>query len=207
MSITNLLMQLVFYVFAVGAISSALVVVTSRHPVKAILFLVLTFVASAGLWILLHAEFLALILVVVYVGAVMTLFLFVVMMLNLEPGQLRAHLVSYYPLGILLVLFMLAILTVLVGPQYFGLDQVSMPAHHPPQHSNVYQLGYTLYTQFLYPFELAGVILLVAMVAAIALAFTGQGKRKQKQPHEQINIDSSQRITLMRDLDNEQRGS
>lgn len=203
MTITDLLMHLIFYVFAIGAISSAFVVVTSRHPVKAILFLVLTFVASAGLWIMLHAEFLALILVVVYVGAVMTLFLFVVMMLNLEPGQLRSQLVSYYPLGIVLVLFLLAILAVLVGPQYFGGDTVSHIANQAPKHSNVYQLGHTLYTQFLYPFELAGVILLVAMIAAIALCFSGQGKRKQKQPAEQIKVDSSRRIRLMRDLDNE----
>lgn len=202
MSITDLLMHLVFYVFAIGAISSALVVITSRHPVKSILFLVLTFVASAGLWIMLHAVFLGLILVVVYVGAVMTLFLFVVMMLNLEPGKLKAHVVSYYPLGIILVLFLLAIVGVMVGPGHFGLNHVSVPAHHSADHSNVYQLGHTLYTQFIYPFELAGVILLVAMIAAITLAFRGPGKRFQKRPHEQINVDSRKRIRLMRDLDN-----
>lgn len=204
MTITNLLMHVIFYVFAISAISSALVVVSSRHPVKAILFLVLTFVASAGMWVMLHAEFLALILVVVYVGAVMTLFLFVVMMLNLEPGQLRGQLVRYYPVGILLVLLLMAILAVLVGPAYFGDQNVSVVGAQTGHPSNVYKLGHTLYTQFLYPFELAGVILLVAMVAAITLSFSGHGKRKQKQPAEQIKVDSSRRIRLMRDLDNEQ---
>lgn len=189
--------QIIFYVFAVSAVSTALTVVYTRNPVKALLCLVLTFIAMAGEWILLHAEFLGLILIVVYVGAVMTLFLFVVMMLNIKNMKREKHFVRYIPLGLLLIILMTGIITLLVGPSHFGLNQIAAPIAKSSTYSNISALGITLYTQYVYPFEIAGALLLVAMVAAIALAFRGVQKRRVDVASKQIKVSAKSRIKLV----------
>ena len=196
--VVNVVTQVIFYIFAVSAVMSALFVVTAKNPVQGVLSLVLTFVAMAGVWILLHAEFLALILVVVYVGAVMTLFLFVVMTLNLDKTQLRRGLVRYLPLGLIIVILIMVMLFYVIGPEHFGLKEYSTPAAQPVDYSNVAALGYTLYTQYVYPFEIAGVLLLVAMIAAITLAFRGRRNRKVVSISHQLSVTRKDRITLVK---------
>src|SRR5487761_2465370 len=135
-------LDIVFYVFAAVTVFAAMGVITARNPVNAALFLVLAFCSSAGIWLLLEAEFLAIVLVLVYVGAVMVLFLFVVMVLDMW---------------------------IVLGSERFGLAGVIAPGAHPAGYSNTKELGRLIYTQYVYPFEIAAVILLVAIVAAIAL--------------------------------------
>lgn len=196
--IVNIVTQVIFYIFAVSAVCSALMVVTARNPVKAVLCLVLTFLSMAGIWILLHAEFLALILVVVYVGAVMTLFLFVVMTLNLDRQQLKRGLVKYLPLGLIIVILIMVMLFTVVGPAHFGLQKYPEPAAQAANYSNVKALGTTLYSQFIYPFEIAGALLLVAMIAAITLAFRGRRQRKQVNIADQLAVQKDDRLTLVK---------
>ena len=196
MILTNLITQIIFYIFAIGAIMAALVVVSTRNPVKGVLFLVLCFVAMAGVWILLHAEFLALILVVVYVGAVMTLFLFVVMMLNIDIASLKQTLVRYFGVGLLIVFFIFLFLFMVVGPKYFGLASYPVPEEGSTI-SNVQQLGFTLFNHYVYSFEIAGVLLLVAMVASISLAFRGIQHRKNVKVDAQLAVRREDRIKLV----------
>lgn len=204
MNIINLVTQIIFYLFAVGAIFSALIVVSTRNPVNGVLALVLTFISMAGIWILLHAEFLALILVVVYVGAVMTLFLFVVMMLNLDLTNLKRGLVRYLPVGLLIVFFILVMLFLVVGPRNFGLQYYSVPMPQTDDVSNVQALGMTLFTHYIYSFEIAGVLLLVSMIAAITLAFRGVRQRKVVKVSDQLAVRREDRVTLVK-MQNEQK--
>jgi len=197
--ITNIVMQVIFYIFALSAVGSALIVVSTRNPVTGVLSLVMTFIATAGIWILLHAEFLALILIVVYVGAVMTLFLFVVMMLNLDLTKLRSGLVRYLPLGLVIVVLIMIMLFTVIGPNHFGLKEFPAPLPQPEHFSNVKALGLTLYTDFVYPFILAGVLLLAAMIAAITLAFRGNRDRKVVSIKEQLATTKADRLTIVKD--------
>lgn len=196
--VLEIVKQVIFFVFALSALTAALVVITTKNPVKGVLFLVLTFVAMAGIWILLHAEFLALILVVVYVGAVMTLFLFVVMMINLDLSELRRGLVKYFPLGLIIVALLFVMLYLVLGPQHFGLKAYPMPPSQPDHFSNVKALGQTLYSQFIYPFELAGALLLVAMIAAITLSFRGQRRRKVVLVPDQLKVSKKDRLRVVK---------
>jgi NADH-quinone oxidoreductase subunit J len=164
--------QLIFYLFTIILFGSAAMVIFSRNPVRSVLFLVLAFFCSAVLWMLLEAEFLSLVLIFVYVGAVMTLFLFVVMMLNIDLVALKEGFVRYLPLG-------LVVLAVMVGIMLYVLDQrqfseITMIVSHGPHYSNVSAIGTELFTHYFFEFEIAGLILLVAMVAAISLAFSGR---------------------------------
>ena len=195
--ITNILTQIIFYIFALGVIGSALMVVSAKNPVQGVLSLVLCFVAMAGIWILLHAEFLALILIVVYVGAVMTLFLFVVMTLNLDRSQLKRGLVSYLPFGLIIIIFIMIMLFYVVGPAHFGLAAYAAPTAQPANYSNVAALGTTLYSEEVYPFEIAGALLLVAMIAAITLAYRGRRNRKQVKIASQLAVCREDRIKLI----------
>lgn len=197
MSITNILMQVIFFVFAISAIATSLVVITTRNPVKGVLFLVLTFLSMAGIWVMLQAEFLALILVVVYVGAVMTLFLFVVMMLNIDAMQVKKGLVRYLPLGVVIIGFILFAFWMVLGNQNFGLQHYAVPPMQGTDVSNTQALGMTLFTQYLYPFEVAGVLLLVAMIAAITLAHRGVRARQQVSITEQLSVRAEQRVRLV----------
>jgi len=179
-----------FFVFAAMVIVSALGVVTSKNPVHSVLFLVLTFFCSAAIWLMLEAEFLAITLVLVYVGAVMVLFLFVVMMLDINVTRMREGFVSYLPLGIAFAIVVLAIMVWVVGPA--GPDVTNTVALHQAvvhsaDYSNTKALGKIIYTDYVLAFEVAAVILLVAIIAAISLTL----RRRPSQnpvPSEQIKV-------------------
>jgi NADH-quinone oxidoreductase subunit J len=165
-----MLSALFFYLFSIVCIGAGVMVVAARNPVHAVLFLILAFFNAAGLFVLLGAEFLAMILVVVYVGAVMVLFLFVVMMLDVNFAELRAGFLKYLPVGTIVGLVLLVELVFVVGAWITAPDMVSN-APTPPvaEVSNTRALGDVLYTRFVFLFEVAGLILLVAMVGAIVL--------------------------------------
>lgn len=197
MDISLALQQILFYVFAAFVVVSALMVIIAHNPVHSALFLVAAFVGSAGLWILLQAEFLGLILVLVYVGAVMTLFLFVVMMLKLDFQALKKGFVRFLPFAIFVALVLLWLMIQALGPGEFSLDQFSKPVAHAADYSNMSELGSVLYTQYLYPFELAAVILLVALIAAIGLTFRGPRARKRQIPEEQMLVSRAERLRIV----------
>ncbi len=177
----------VFYVFATVLIAAAVMVVVSRNPVRAVLFLVLAFFASSVLWMLLHAEFLSLVLIFVYVGAVMTLFLFVIMMLNIDLSQLKERFVRFLPLGLLVLVALVGLMALTVSPSH--LDQAAQGLKpFAADYNNTREMGNLLYTDYIFPFEVAGLILLVAIIAAITLAFHGRKKNTKAQ-----NIDQQQR--------------
>jgi NADH-quinone oxidoreductase subunit J len=172
--------QIVFYLFTIILLASAVMVVFSRNPVRSILFLVLAFFCSSILWMLLQAEFLSLVLIFVYVGAVMTLFLFVVMMLNIDLAPLKEGFVRYLPFGLFILVVMVGVMLYVINSKQF--TSVTMVAAHGPTYNNTAAIGVELFTHYLYEFEIAGLILLVAMVAAISLAFYGRkaGTKAQK---------------------------
>jgi NADH-quinone oxidoreductase subunit J len=187
----------IFYFFSAILIFAALRVITSRNPVHAALFLVLAFFTSAGIWIQLRAEFLAIALVLVYVGAVMVLFLFVVMMLDINLARMRAGFWSYLPLGAVVALLLVAEMVLILAQNYFGLENAPTPAPVPEGYSNTKELGRLLYTEYVYPFEIAAVILLVAIVAAIALTLRRRKDSKYIDPATQINIQRSDRVRIV----------
>jgi len=187
--------QVVFYFFAAVLVFAAGMVVTIRNPVKAALFLVLAFFSAAGLWVLLEAEFLAIVLVLVYVGAVMVLFLFVVMMLDINLVRLREGFGEYLPIGgivaVLMVMEMAIVLSV-------GFANGRVPVPHPAGYSNTRELGRLLYTVYAYPFEIAAGILLAAIVAAIALTLRHRPESKYQNPSMQVRVKRSERVRLVR---------
>lgn len=187
---------LVFYFFAVTLLFAATMVIISRNPVKSALFLVLAFVASTGLWLLLESEFLALVLIFVYVGAVMTLFLFVVMMINIDLAPLREGFVRYLPLGLLVLAVFVALIIFAMHPNYFA--NVPIQTTSPEKYSNVKELGSVLYTQYMYPFEIASALLLVAIIAAIALAHRGRQNSKSQNIAKQVEATKKNRLYLVR---------
>ena len=188
----------IFYFFAAILLFAALRVITARNPVHAALFLVLAFFTSAGIWIQLRAEFLAIALVLVYVGAVMVLFLFVVMMLDINLARLRAGFWSYLPLGAIVALLLVAEMVLLILAQnYFGGDVPAPPAAVPEGYSNTKELGRLIYTEYVYPFEIAAVILLVAIVAAIALTLRRRKDSKYIDAGRQINIRRQDRVRIV----------
>ena len=152
----------IFWVFAVILIYAAARVITIRNPVHAALHLVLAFFASAALWMLMEAEFLSITLVLVYVGAVMVLFLFVVMMLDINISEIREGFVNYLPVGFLIGFVVLLEMGMVIGPEYFGLERYSSPLPHTADYSNTAELGSILYTVYVYPFEIAAAILYLA---------------------------------------------
>lgn len=161
-----------FYLFAAACIASAILVVTARNPVHSVLFLIIAFVNASGLFILLGAEFLAMILIVVYVGAVAVLFLFVVMMLDVDFAELRQGFLNYLPVGFLVGAILLAELLFIVGAWVIGPGvpkAITTPIPATSAISNTQALGLVLYTRYVYFFEAAGVILLVAMIGAIVM--------------------------------------
>jgi NADH-quinone oxidoreductase subunit J len=189
--------KLIFYVLAAVILVAATMVVTRRNPVHSALFLILTFVASSGVWMLAEAEFLAIALVLVYVGAVMVLFLFVLMMLDIDLATLRAGFIKMLPLGIVMALAMAAELILVVGPKNFGLDVVAAPARHGAEYSNTEALGGVLYTVYMYPFEVAAVILLVAIIAAIGLTMRRRPDTKYLNPSQQVLVKRDDRVRLV----------
>jgi NADH-quinone oxidoreductase subunit J len=186
--------SLVFYFLSAVLLLAGLRVITARNPVHAALALVLAFFSAAGLWMLLEAEFLAITLVLVYIGAVMVLFLFVVMMLDINLEELRKGFWSYLPAGILVAGLMVVEMVMVLGGKNLDLGT---PAPHPADYSNIKELGRLLYTDYVYPFELAAVLLLVAMVAAIALTHRKRGDTKQMNPADQVKVKRADRIRMV----------
>lgn len=189
--------RFVFYLFAALLIFAASMVITVRNPVRAALFLVLAFFSSAGLWILLQAEFLAITLVLVYVGAVMVLFLFVVMMLDINLQPLREGFARYLPLGALVAALVAVQLIMVAGSERFGLEQFGEPTRYGADYSNTEELGTLLYTAYLYPFEVAAVILLVAIIAAIALTIRKRPGTKHQNVGDQVRVRREDRVRLV----------
>ena len=189
--------KFIFYFFALIMVVSATMVITVRNPIRAALFLVLTFFSCAVVWMVLEAEFLAIVLVLVYVGAVMVLFLFVVMMLDINIARLREGFIRYLPFGAAVALVMAGMIISVVGPAHFGLDQIAEPVRHAADYNNTRELGMVLYTEYVYPFEIAAVILLVAIVAAIALTLRRRPTTKYQKPEEQIAVKSEDRVRLV----------
>jgi len=186
-----------FWFFAAILVFAALRVITARNPVHAALFLVLAFCTSAGIWIQLEAEFLGIALILVYVGAVMVLFLFVVMMLDINLERLREGFWSYLPIGAVVALLLVAEMALVLSGPYFGLSEAPRPASSPAGYSNTKELGRLLYTDYVYPFELAAVILLVAIVAAIALTLRRRKHGKYIDPATQINVRREDRVRIV----------
>jgi NADH-quinone oxidoreductase subunit J len=184
-----------FYILSAILVIAALRVVTARNPVHAVLFLVLAFFNASGLWLLLQAEFLAIALIVVYVGAVMVLFLFVVMMLDINLERLRqgfwGNLWLGGPIAVLMVVEMVAVLSA----RSFGPE--AMPAPAAIAGSNTKALGVAIYTDYVYPFELASVILLVALIAAVVLNLRQRRDNKQLHPAEQIAVRRKDRVRIV----------
>ena len=175
-------------------------VVCSRNPLHSVLYLVATFVAAAILWMLIQAEFLALVLVFVYVGAVMTLFLFVVMMLQVDLVHLREGFVRYLPIAALIMLALLAMLLIVFIPQNFPMHNLQI-MQHPATYNNTAELGKLLYTHYILSFELAGAILLAAIIAAISLAFAGRKTgTKAQRISKQLQANKKDRLKIIDNL-------
>ena len=189
--------DIIFYFFSAVLVASALGVITARNPVHSALLLVLAFFASAGLWLLLEAEFLAITLVLVYVGAVMVLFLFVVMMLDINLAQLREGFWKWFPFGLLLGLLMSIEMAMVLTGKQFGVDELPTPTVRPADYSNTKELGRLIYTEYVYAFELAAVILLVAIVAAIALTLRQRGGSKSMDVAKQVAVKREDRIRVV----------
>ena len=191
-------LEIVFYVFSGVMILGSLGVIASRNPVHSALSLVLTFFATSGVWLLLEAEFLAITLVLVYVGAVMVLFLFVVMMLDINVTKMREGFMRFLPVGILVALLLLVQMVLVVGPENFGLEVFAEPARQAADYNNTKELGKVLYTEYVYPFEIAAVILLVAIVAAIALTMRRRPETKYQTPAKQIMVKKEDRLRIVK---------
>ncbi|MDX9698079.1 MAG: NADH-quinone oxidoreductase subunit J [Rhodocyclaceae bacterium] len=187
----------VFYVFAAILVFAALRVITARNPIHAALFLVLSFVSASGIWMLLEAEFLAITLVLVYVGAVMVLFLFVVMMLDINLDRLREGFWSHLPVGALVGILLVVEMALVLGGRHFGLDAMPEPPAAGAGASNTREIGRLLYTDYVYPFELASLVLLVAMVAAVTLTLRKRKGVKAIDPAEQVAVKRNDRVRLV----------
>lgn len=190
--------DIVFYTLAAVLLYAALSVITTRNPVYAALYLVLAFFTAAGIWLLLEAEFLAIALVLVYVGAVMVLFLFVVMMLDINLDKLREGFWNALPIALPVGGLMAVEMVMIVGVRSFGTDKVVAPPAHPADYSNTAELGRVLYTDYLLPFELASVVLLVAIVAAIALTLRDSKESKSSDPAKQVLVKKADRIRIVK---------
>ncbi len=189
--------QIIFYVFAGVLIAAAVSVVTVRNPVYAALFLILAFFSSSAIWIMLEAEFLGVVLILVYVGAVMVLFLFVIMMLDINIDILREGFIRYLPVGILVAAVVAAqMIYVLTSDSIKGFVA---PVRKDADYSNTEALGEVLYTEYVYPFEIAAVILLVAIIAAIVLTHRQRKPgTKSQNISEQVRVKSSDRLRIIK---------
>lgn len=191
---------IIFYCFALVLVLAALKVITAKNPVHAALFLVLSFFTAAAIWMLLKAEFLAITLVLVYVGAVMVLFLFVVMMLDIDPTKMREGWVRYLPVGLIVAVAMLVQMLILIGVK--GRAVNPFPADNAAaiaaDSSNITWLARTLFTEYLLPFEFAAVILTVAVVAAVMLTLRRRTGVKSQNPGEQTMVKADQRLRMVK---------
>jgi len=184
----------IFYAFAAVLLAAGLAVITARNPVHGALALVLAFFTAAAIWLLLRAEFLAIALVVVYVGAVMVLFLFVVMMLDINLERVREGFWRNLPLALVVGGIMVAEMIAVLADRYFGTPR---PRDLPAGYSNTRALGRVLYTQYAYAFEIAAVILLVAIIAAIALTLRRRKDTRHQDPSQQVRARREERVRLV----------
>ncbi len=186
--------SVLFYFYAIVTVVAAIAVVTARNPVHAALSLVLTFFSAAALWILMEAEFLGIVLVLVYVGAVMVLFLFVVMMLDINIEEMRAGFVKFLPVGLFVAAIMaVEMITVLASSSF----RKAQPEPASADYSNTEALGEILYTEYVFAFEIAAVILLVAIIAAITLAMRKRPDTLYQKPSEQVKVKREDRLRLV----------
>jgi NADH-quinone oxidoreductase subunit J len=192
------LVQILFYFFATVLVAASVRVITVRNPVHAALFLVLAFFSMASIWLLLEEEFLAIVLVLVYVGAVMVLFLFVVMMLDINLASLRAGFVRHVWVGVGVASLIVVQLYGVFTAKNAGLALAPPPQAHGANYSNTEALGRVLYTHYVYPFEIAGAVLLVAIVAAIALTMRRRPGTKHQRPSQQVAVRRADRIRIVK---------
>ena len=189
--------QIIFYFFAAVLLLGAVLVVSVKNPVIAAMALVLSFFASAALWLLLEAEFLAIVLVIVYVGAVMVLFLFVLMMLDINMIRIREGFIRYLPFGVAVALLLIMMLAMVFSKQ-FGLESWHAPMRQDADYNNTLALGNVLYTVYIYPFEIAAVILLVAMVAAISLTLRRRVMTRRQNIDKQVAVKPEDRLKMIK---------
>ncbi|MCG5501557.1 NADH-quinone oxidoreductase subunit J [Ectothiorhodospira lacustris] len=187
--------QFLFYFFSTVLVGSAVAMITVRNPVHAALFLVLAFFTCAAHWIMLEAEFLGILLVLVYVGAVMVLFLFVVMMLDINVARVREGFARLLPVGLVVAVGMMVVMAMVVGAKVF---QVESPGRADADYSNTEAIGRLLYTEYVYPFEIAAVILLVAIIAAIVLTLRRRRDSLYMDPAEQVRVQRKDRVRLIK---------
>ncbi len=189
--------EIIAVIASLGLVVSSLMVTIMRNPVRSVLSLVLCFLFTTVLWLLLQAEFLSLVLIFVYIGAVMTLFMFVVMMLHVDRKMLTEKFVSYLPLGIVLLLVFVGIVVYALHGHHFPQVTRSLP-QFPDHYNNTRVLGTHLYTQYVLPFEIASIILLVAILAAISLVFQGREPgTKAQRVKKQLQATKKNRLVLM----------
>jgi NADH-quinone oxidoreductase subunit J len=186
-----------FYVFGAILVIAGLGVILARNPVHSALCLVLAFFTAAAIWLLMRAEFLAITLVLVYVGAVMVLFLFVVMMLDINLDRLREGFWAYLIPGLLVGGVIVVEMVLVLSSNYFSLDRLPVPVDPGSDYSNTKALGRVLYTEYVYPFQLAAVLLLVAIVAAIALTMRKRKDTKYQDPGKQVTVRRADRIRIV----------
>jgi NADH-quinone oxidoreductase subunit J len=191
------IVTLLFYAFAGVLVMSAIGMITSRNPVHAAMYLVFAFFNSAIIWMLMEAEFLAIVLVLVYVGAVMVLFMFVVMMLDINMEQLREGFTRYAPLGAVIAIVVVAEIASVVVVKSLGMSSVQSAAATVTT-SNTRDLGHLIYTQYLYPFELAAVLLLIAIVAAIVLTMRKREGHKAQDVAAQVAVRARDRVRIIK---------
>ncbi len=189
---------ILFYVFGTILVISALAVIVARNPVYCALSLVMCFVTSAAIWLLIEAEFLAIVLVLVYVGAVMVLFLFVVMMLDINLEELRAGFTRFVWLGVATAGVIVFEIVGVVVNKKLGLDATRAAAPLPADYSNTQELGVLLYSKYVYPFEIAAMVLLVSIVAAIALTLRHRAGLKVQDISRQVSARASERVRLVK---------
>ncbi|MDH5392217.1 MAG: NADH-quinone oxidoreductase subunit J [Gammaproteobacteria bacterium] len=190
--------EVIFYLFSLALLLSASAVVVSRNTIHSALFLILTFFTTSAIWLLLEAEFLAITLILVYVGAVMVLFLFVIMMLDVNLARLKEGFIQYLPVGILVAVVMAAEMIMVVGSAKFGIQSYPLPVPKAADYSNTKELGSVLYTEYVLQFEIAAVILLVAIIAAIALTMRRRPNTKYQSPAKQVMVKKEDRLRVVK---------
>ncbi len=200
--------EIVFYTFSLIMLGAAVAVITVRNPVYAALFLVLTFFSASAIWMLLEVEFLAIILILVYVGAVMVLFLFVVMMLDINLEPLKAGFMKYLPAGLLVAVLMAGEFMAIIWTKgRFDVGDFPIPAPNPADYSNTKSVGELLYTDYVLAFEVAGVVLLVAIIAAVALTLRHRTGSHRQNPSLQVRVRKDERVRLVKMKPEPKQGS
>lgn len=189
---------ILFYLFSAVLLASAVMMVTVRNPVYAALCLILCFFTSAALWIMLQAEFLGIVLVLVYVGAVMVLFLFVIMMLDVKQEMLRDSFGKYLPFGLVVAITVAVEMILVLRSGGFDNAEKYAPTQYKADYSNTEALGELLYTEYLYPFEIGGVILLVAIIAAIILTLRTRPEAKSQNVEQQLRVERADRVKIVK---------